>query len=93
MSRGMIIQTGAVKKGAAHRVLSEKVAAELARVPDAPKGMLRAINAARVGANKLIAAARAGDPVEIQISVSETPLGGWNALVGVAVEAPALPEE
>lgn len=81
------------KKGAAHRALRKAVDATrgAVSVEPVPAGMLRTLEAAHIGANKMISAAGRGDQIGLQIHIQETPLGGWNASVMIDVPTPTYP--
>lgn len=96
MSRSLEIYVTA-SKGTAHRRLAEAVAekrrqmlaAEEALPGSVPPGFHQALRAAATAAKPLISAAYRGELLEVAISITETPLGGWNASIMLDAPTPA----
>lgn len=86
MSRSILVEAGA-RKGGAPRALKKAVDASLddAREAAAPAAMIRAMETAKVAANKLISVAPGGSVVQVRIAVQEDAFGDWNVSLLVDV--------
>jgi hypothetical protein len=94
--RSVIVSAASVKKArhprhSAQAQLDRKVAETVASLPECtPAGLRCALQGAHHAAKKLIAAAERHDFVEIQLHITDTPFGGWQASVLVEVPVPTF---
>ena len=81
------IMTASAKKGAAPRVLDEKIR-EALRGLKLPRQAHALLVANQKAANKVIASAERGADVTVVLTVLQGPLGGWSVSMIVDIEPP-----